>query len=86
MIDIISYVFCYQLLDEKIIILPKMIDVFRDTFNRRMLYHFKHSCKYQQLKNLLNNTVIHFVVFQQQRRNHVLVQMYLFLIFPFNLI
>ena len=64
MIDIISYVFCYQLLDEKIIILPKMIDVFRDTFNRRMLYHFKHSCKYQQLKNLLNNTVIHFVVFQ----------------------
>ena len=86
MIDIISYVFCYQLLDEKIITLPKMIDVFRDSFNRRMLYHFKHSCKYQQLKNLLNNTVIHFVVFQQQRRNHVLFQMYLFLIFPFNLI
>ena len=64
MIDIISFVFCYQLLDGKIIILPKMIDVFRDTFNRRMLCHFQHPCKYPQLKkHLLNNTVIHCVVF-----------------------
>ena len=63
MIDIISFVFCYQLVDEKIIILPKMIDVFRDTFNRACYVILNTHANINSSKNLLNNTVIHFVVF-----------------------